>query len=142
MVDLIKLSTNIEEMAEYQPLPRGPYMAELREAEIRHSEKVPNGYIYAVFRIDPADFPADYDASNAPEGMNVVYANVKLPDPDNRRTVAPFKAFLRALGQNVSGDTFDPSTWIGSQAKIMLSVNEYQGALVNNIDSVMAASNV
>ena len=45
-MDLIKLSGDLSEMEEYQPLPAGPYRAEIREVEIKHSEKVPTGYIY------------------------------------------------------------------------------------------------
>lgn len=135
-MDIIKLSVNLEDMAEYEPLPAGPYVAELRDIEIRFSEKQPNGYLYCQFRIDPSDYPADYDAGNAPEGLNVVYARVQIPDPNNRRTVAPFKAFMKALGVNPQGDTFDPNEWTGKMAQLLLSKNEYQGQSVNNVDAV------
>lgn len=141
-MDMIKLALNIEEMEEYSPLPNGPYRSELRDIEVKHSEKLPNGYFYCQFRIDPSDFPADYDAANAPDGLNVVYARVQVPDPNNRRTVAPFKGFLKALGIEVSGATFDPSSWVGSEVQLLLSVNEYNGQMVNNVDAVFALPKV
>lgn len=141
-MDIIKLSANIEDMQEYQPLPAGPYRAELRDIEIRHSEKVPQGYFYMTFRVDPSDFPADYDAANAPEGLNVVYSRVAIPDANNRRTVAPYKSLLKALGVDVKGDTFDPKEWIGKEAQLLLSTSIYQGAPVNNVEAVQQLAKV
>jgi len=137
-MDLIKLNTAIEEMEEYEPLPAGLYTAELRDLEVRHSEKQPNGFFYAQLRIDPQDYPADYDAANAPEGVTVVYARVQMPDANNRRTVKPFKNFLKAMGVTTAGDTFDPQDWIGRSLQVLLSVNDYQGSPVNNVEAVQA----
>lgn len=135
-MDLIKLSGDLSEMEEYQPLPAGPYRAEIREVEIKHSEKVPTGYIYMKLLVHPDDFPADYDRENAPEGVSVTYANVKVPDASNRRTIGPFKKLLKAVGMEAQGSEFDPSAWIGQECQVFLTVNEYQGAFTNNVDSV------
>ena len=141
-MDVIQLAGNIEDMVEYSPLPAGPYRAEVPDIEIRHSEKVPQGYIYIQFRVDPSDFPADYDAANAPEGLNVVYSRVALPDMNNRRTVAPYKALLKALGVEVKGSTFDPKDWIGKEAQLLLSTSVYQNAPVNNVEAVTPLATV
>jgi hypothetical protein len=135
-MSIIELAGDIQEMAEFEPLPDGVYPAELQDIEIRHSEKVPQGYIYCQFRISPDHFPADYDAGYAPEGLPVVYSRVAIPDPNNRRTVRPFKQFLAALGVKQVGNKFDPQKWIGSQAQLLLKRQEYQGALVNNVDAI------
>ncbi len=132
-MDLIKLAVDLEEMEEFQPLPAGPYRAEVREIEVKHSEKVPGGYLAMKLRIDPEDFPADYDRDNAPEGISVTYAQVKVPDGD-RRKVRPFKQLLKALGITASGTDFNPDDWIGKECQAFLSVNEYNGALTNNVD--------
>lgn len=141
-MDIIKLSANLDDMQEYEPLPAGPYVAELRDIEVRFSEKQPNGYLYCQFRIDPSDYPLDYDAANAPDGLFVVYARIQIPDPLNRRTVAPFKAFMKSLGVDPKGDSFDPSEWAGKNVQLLLSKNVYQGQDVNNVDAVGAIPKV
>lgn len=142
MSDLIKLAANLEDMEEYSPLPAGPYRAEIREVEVRFSEKQPNGYLYMVLRVDPSDFPADYDSANAPEGVKVVYARVQLPDPNNRRTVKPFKDFVKALGVQQTGAEFNISEWLGKEVQVVLTVQDYQGVPTNNVDSVRAVPSV
>jgi hypothetical protein len=141
-MSIIELAGNIQDMAEFEPLPDGVYPAELQDIEIRHSEKVPNGYLYCQFRVSPDHFPADYDVGNAPEGLPVVYARVAIPDAANRRTVRPFKQFLDALGVKQSGSKFDPQDWVGKSAQLLLKRQEYQGALVNNVDGVSALPKV
>lgn len=135
-MDMIKLSANLSDMEEYEPLPQGLYPAEVRDCEIRHSEKVPEGYIYMQLRVDPDDYPADYDPSNAPEGVQLIYASVKVPDGKDRRKVRPFKQLMKALGQDISAATFDPSAWTGQHVQVLIRTSEYQGALVNNVDAV------
>lgn len=134
MVDMISLSQNIDDMPEYEPLPSGPYPAEVRHVEVAHSEKIPTGYIKMALMVDPSDYPADYDASNAPEGVPLTYARVRIPTED-RRTVRPFKMLLAALGVS-GGSSFDPGEWVGKQVQVLVSRSEYQGALVNNVETV------
>jgi len=135
MADLIKLAMNLEDMEEFQPLPAGPYRAEVREVTTKITEGVPNGFFVIKLRVDPNDFPVDYDPENAPEGVALTYANVKLPDGD-RRKVKPFKNLLKALGVDASGTSFDPSDWIGKEVQVFVSVNTFQGNLVNNVESI------
>jgi hypothetical protein len=142
MVDIIKLATNLEDMAEYEPLPPGQYPAEIRDVEVKYSEKQPNGYFVISLRVDPADFPPDYDTANAPEGVVLTYARVSIPDPNNRKSVRPFKNFIRALGEDVNSDTFDPQAWIGKQLFTFVTKTDYQGAPVNNVESVSAVPQV
>lgn len=136
MSNLIQLAGNLEDMQEYEPLPDGPYRAELQDAEIKYNEKTPQGFITAQFKVHPDQFPADYDAANAPEGVTVTQGYVALPDPSNRRTVAPFKRFLTALGVDMKGSDFDPQDWVGREVQVLLKRGEYQGALLNNIEAI------
>lgn len=142
MSNLIQLSQNLEDMAEFEALPEGLYPAECQDVEVRHSEKVPNGFLYIQFRISPEDFPADYDVGNAPEGLSVVYASVKIPDATNRRTVKPFKRLAEAFGSDISSAEFDPQEWVGKQVQVLLRKSEYQGSEVNNVDSVAPLATV
>ena len=142
MSNVIKLAGNIEEMEEYEPLPDGPYPAELQDIEIRYSEKQPSGYLYCKLRVQPDDFPADYDAGNAPDGLDLIYARVTIPDGANRRAVKPFKDFVRALGGDPAGTDFDFDSFVGSRVSILVKRQEYQGSVVNNIETLSALPQV
>lgn len=135
-MDLIKLSDNLDDMKEYEPLPGGPYPAEIREIEVKHSEKQPDGYFVISLMIDPNDFPADYEVENAPNGVVVTYARVAVPVATNRKTIRPFKNLIKAMGLDAGGDTFNPEEWIGKGLQVFLSRTEYQGAPVNNVEGV------
>jgi hypothetical protein len=134
-MSIIELAGNLNDMEEYEPLPDGLYPAQAVDCELRHSEKVPQGYLFVTFRVSPDHFPADYDVANAPEGVSVPYARCALPDPSNRRTVRPFRLFMEAIGLKVK-DKFDANDIIGREAQLLLKRNEYMGALVNNIEAV------
>lgn len=142
MSSVIELASNLDEMSEFEPLPSGVYPAELQDVEIRFSEKVPQGYVYCQFRVDPEDFPADYDIGNAPEGLIVVYSRCALPTPENRRSVRPFRKFLESLGQNTTKAEFNTDEWLNARVQLTLSQNEYQGSQVNNVDNVAALPTV
>lgn len=133
---IITLSEDLGNMEEFEALPPGPYPAEVRDVEIKHSEKVPQGYFVISMLIDPEDFPADYDVANAPEGLPITYARVAVPVAENRRSVAPIKRWLKALGLPAAGMQIDTDQWIGKKVQVMLSSTTYQGAPVNNVEGV------
>lgn len=135
-MSIIELAGNIAEMEEYEPLPDGVYPGELQDIEVRANEKTPQGFLTSQFRISPDHYPADYDPANAPEGVIVTQGYIALPDPNNRRTVRPFKKFLEALGVKLEGNEFDPQAWIGSEVQLLIKRGEYQGAFVNNIEAI------
>jgi hypothetical protein len=142
MSSVIQLSQDLSQMEEYQPLPAGPYVAEVRDVEIGYSEKLPNGYFKIALLVPVENFPADYDVGNAPQGVPITYARVQVPDPNNRRTVGPFKNWLRAVGGELAGTEVDPQDWIGKEVQVVLSVNMYQGAPVNNVEMVGPVADV
>ena len=135
-MSIIELGMNLEEMQEYEALPDGPYIAEIRDVEVKYSEKVPTGYYYIQMQIPVEEFPADYDVANAPEGLTIVYARMAVPTANNRRSVAPFKNFLKAIGVDTSGSKFDPSDWIGKNMQVLLKKTEYNGSPVNNVEAI------
>lgn len=136
MVDMIQLTQNLEDMAEFEPLPPGLYTAEVRDISIGHTEKVPEGFLKVSLMIDPADFPADYDAGNNPEGALLTYARVRIPTGADRRAVRPYKKLLEALGVKATGASQDLNSAVGNMVQVLVSKNEYQGAEVNNVDAV------
>jgi len=135
-MSIIRFDSDISEMAEYEPLPNGVYRATVIDVEERSNEKTPKGFLTTTLRVSPDDYPADYDANNAPDGVNVVMGYLALPDAENRRTVGPFKKFLMALGIAPKGSQFETSDMIGAETQVHLVRGEFQGALVNNIQGV------
>lgn len=136
-MSIIELATNIEEMQEFDPLPAGLFPGECQDLEVRFSEKKPNGYIYCQLRISPDHFPQDYDVDNAPEGMIVVYAQVSIPTPQDRRAVKPFINFHKAFGVTPSGNQFNPEDFIGKSCQIILTRGEYPvGTPINQVEGI------
>lgn len=141
-MSIIELTENLGGMEEYEPLPNGVYNAELQNIELRSNEKTPNGFLTCYFRIAPSEYPADYDAANAPEGVLVTHGYTPIPDPTNRRTVRPFRNLLEALGVRQDGKSFNPSDWIGRQVQLLITRGEYRGALVNNVEAITSIPRV
>jgi hypothetical protein len=141
-MSIIELGMDLDQMAEYEALPDGPYKAEIRDVEVRFSEKVPHGYYYMQMLVPVDEFPADYDAGNAPEGLNIIHSRMKVPSVDDRRSVAPFKAFLKAVGISTKGNKFDPQDWVGKQVQVLLKRSEYNGSPVNNVEAIGAIPKV
>jgi hypothetical protein len=135
-MSIIELSCNIDEMEEFEPLPDGLYPAQVVDLEVRYTEKMPQGYIYMQLKVAVADFPADYDPGNAPEGLTLVYARTSLPDPANRRTVRPFKKVLEAFDLPANTSSIDPNEWIGKDVQVLLRRQEYQGEFINNVEAL------
>lgn len=136
-MSIIQLAGNIEDMQEYEALPDGLYVAECLGAEVKYSEKLPNGYVSVSLKIHPDQFPPDYDEGNAPEGVNVTYARAAIPDGSNRKQVKPFRALVKAFtGSEAVGATFDPAEWVGREVQVVLKRAEYAGADVNNVDGI------
>lgn len=135
-MSIIELNANLNDMQEYEALPAGNYKAEIRDVEERFSEKMPNGYYYIQLVVPPAEFPADYDPENAPEGVILTYARVGKPDPTNRRTVRPFKVLIEAMGLDSNSNTFNMDDWIGREVQALVSQDEYQGSPTNQVQSL------
>lgn len=136
MSSLIDLDVNLEEMEEFVPLPEGQYLAHIRSVEVATSEKIPEGYLKIIFQIDPDQYPADYDAANAPEGTMLTWARVRIPSSDNRRTVNGFRQFLSVINVKDKGNTFDIEKWIGKEALLLVKRDTYQGQETNQIAAI------
>jgi len=141
-MSIIQFAVNLAEMEEFEPLPDGLYLGEVQECEVKFSEKMPQGYVYVQYHISPDQFPVDYDVANAPEGLTVVFARTSVPEASNRRSIAPFRAFLRAHKMPLNAAEFNSEEMIGKQTQLLLKRNEYQGALINNVEGVQAVPEV
>lgn len=132
---IITLDMNLEDYADFEPLPKGPYVGECILAEVRVSANG-NSYFYTNWKITPDQFPVDYDIANAPEGLQLNYSRVQVPTPDDRRSITQVKHFMAALGTKLKTKVIDPSSWVGKKAKLILGQEMYNGENRNSITGV------
>ena len=140
MTDIITLDQNLDAFADYEILPKGEYPATCVLAEVRMSDKG-NEYFYINFRIDPTDYPADYDQENAPEGTTLNYSRVQVPTATDRRTITQVKKLMKALGLPTNVREINANDWVDKQAKLVVVHQTYQGetrAAIQAVESMDA----
>lgn len=132
---ITELDQNLEAFDDYEILPKGSYPATCILAEKRISDSG-NEYYYTNWRIDPSDYPADYDADNAPEGTTLNYSRVQAPKPNDRRSITNVKKLYKAMGLSLKTATIDPSTWVDQKAMLVVGAEVYNGERRNSIVSI------
>ena len=120
---IIAYSEDIAEAEPPVPLPVGDYPADIRKVEQKESG-AGNMYAAVSFYIKPEDYPADYDASNAPDGTILIYRRVSLED--NPQSRWRMRKFLNAIGATPSRN-IDLNDWIGLTAVIGLGRDTWEG---------------
>lgn len=132
---IIELDMNLEDFEDFEPLSKGEYPGECTAAEVRTSDKG-NQYFYTMWKIDPSDYPADYDVANNPDGTILNYSRLAVPSASNRRAVTAVKKFYAALGLKLKTNTIDPQEWVGKKAKLVVGAEPYNGENRNNITAI------
>jgi hypothetical protein len=132
---IISLDMNLEDYADFENLPNGSYAGECTVAEVRTSDKG-NQYFYTMWKIDPSEYPADYEVENAPEGLVMNFSRIQVPTAGDRRSITSVKKFMSAMGLKLKTNTIDPSTFVGKKAKLVVTTEEYNGENRNSIRSV------
>ncbi len=121
---IIAYSEDIADAEPPVPLPVGDYPAEIRKVEQNESQKTGNMYAAVSFYISPEDYPADYDASNAPDGTVLIYRRVLLED--NPQSRWRMRKFLTAIGA-VPSRNIDLNDWIGLTATVGVGRDVWEG---------------
>lgn len=137
---IVELDQNLDAFEDYEVLPKASYVGECVLAEKRVSESG-NEYYYQNWKIDPSEYPADYDVENAPEGTTLNYSRVQVPKSNDRRSITSVKKFYRALGLSLKTKDIDPALWVGQKAKLIVDHETYNGekrARIIGIESVEA----
>jgi hypothetical protein len=132
---IIELDMNLEDFEDFTSLPKGEYPGECTAAEVRTSDKG-NQYFYTMWKIDPSDYPADYDVANNPEGTVLNFSRVQVPTASNRRAVTAVKKLYAALGLKTKTNVIDPATWVGTKAKLVVGTEKYNGEDRNSITAI------
>lgn len=132
---ILEFSEDISDAEAPKALPGGDYLAKIVSAENGTSANTGKARGDVVFRIQPEDFPADFeDAGEFPEGLDVhFYPSTE----DNKTSRFRLRKFVEAIGGKTGG-RIDMNEWIGKQAVITLEVETFEGIDRNRIRKVEA----
>jgi hypothetical protein len=122
-MSIIEFSEDISAAEAPEPLPAGEYLATIRGAEGKMSQRGTK-YGAVTFVIAPEQFPADYPIENAPDGKTIVYRRVGLEDNPNARFM--LRKFCEAIGATAS-KRVDLNEWLGLEAIVHVENEEYEG---------------
>lgn len=132
---ILTLDQNLDAFEDFEILPKGSYPGECTVAERRISDSG-NEYFYTMWKIDPSDYPADYDVENAPEGTILNYSRVQVPTANDRRSITNVKKLMRAMGLSLSTATIDCEAWVGQKATLVVGKQKFNGEDRSSILSI------
>lgn len=135
IASIIEFSEDISTAEDPDPLPEGDYPSEIVTAVVQTSKTKGTRYAQVMFRINEEDYPADFDAENAP-GHKQVRFMIGLED--NLAARARLRKFLEAIGAPMS-KRIDVNTWIGLPATVSLRHDTYEGVTREQVSRVQEA---
>lgn len=134
-VGVLEYSEDISNAEAPEPLPDRAYTATIKAVERKVSATSGKPYLAVQFFIARDDYPADYDADNAPEGTVLVFNRVS-PE-DNAQARFRMRRFCEAIGAP-TGRRISIGEWVGLQARVTLKAEEYEGVRRATITKVEA----
>lgn len=134
-VTILEFSEDISTAEQPDPLPARDYPAEIRQAEVRESQKG-NKYFSVQLYISPEDYPADYPVENNPDGRVVTYNRLMAEDTPNNRY--RLRKFCETIGVPAS-KRVDTNEWIGQHVVVEIAHGEWQGEVREEIAKIKAA---
>lgn len=121
---IIEYSTSIADAEAPLPLPVGDYPVEISGAEHTESKSSGKPNVKVSLRVNPNDYPADYeDAEAFPEGKTVTYY---VPAGGDRNSMFRMRRFCEAIGAPM-GKTIDVNDWIGRTAVASIEHDSFEG---------------
>ena len=128
MKTLFKLSADLNEVEQPPLLPKGKYLATIRQAGGKLSAR-DNYYAEVMFHISTDQYPVDYDASISPDGLELAYRRVPLESEDHPidgKQLWTLKNFVTTIGAPLSNE-IDLNEWIGLTAVVEVDHETYEG---------------
>jgi hypothetical protein len=132
---IIELDMNLADVQDFEILPDSKYPGVCTAAELRTSDKG-NQYYYTNWKIEPENYPADYDVENNPEGTTLNYSRIQAPTSGSRREISAVKKHYAAMGLSLKTSKIDPSEWVGQKALLVVGHETYNGEARNSIVAV------
>ena len=112
---ILTFSSDIADAEAPEPIPVGTYVGTIVSAEPAVSRSTGNHYINTAFRIDPDQYPADFNAEGWPDGVILYWR--RTPYDDTTRGRFQMKKMCEAIDAPMGG-TIDLSAWAGLEAKL------------------------
>ena len=132
---ILTFSEDISTAEAPDPLPMGTYPASIHSIEVKTSANSGNRYLDAVLRVQPDDFPADFNVENAPDGVLIHYRYVVVEDtPRARHNI---RLFCEACGVAASKQ-INVNEFLGAEVQIEIVHGEYNGIVREEIRTVSA----
>lgn len=121
---LIEFEHDIADAEAPKALPAGDYPATVVGAETMVSKNSGKPMVKVDFRVQPEDFPADYeDAESFADGKTVSqYISIGQDKPSMFR----MRRFVETLGAPM-GKSINVNDWVGRRAIVTLGVEEFEG---------------
>lgn len=132
---IMQFSEDLNSQEQPPLLPTGSYPAEIIGAEFKTSATSGNRYLSVQFRIDEANYPADY-VDGDPDGTVLSYNRLIMEDKPMPRY--RLKKFLMSIGAGLSRQ-FDPTDILGLSGTVEIAHEEYEGETRANIKRVITA---
>ncbi len=113
-----------------QPLPIGTYRGVIRNVVANPGKKDPSSYNAEVtFHVSPDQYPVDF-TEGEPDGMTLRYYVSLANKPQARYAL---KGFCQAI-QAPMGRQIDLTAWLGLEAMLKVTHEEYEGRMLARID--------
>lgn len=130
---IISFSEDIATAERPKPLPAGDYVATIRNAEVKLSQKGTR-YVAVAFFIPAEQYPADY-TDGSPDGTTISYN--RLSAEDNSGARYRMKLFVEAIKAK-PGRELDIASWVNATAKVEVRHRTWEGNPVAEINRVSA----
>lgn len=122
---IIEFSEDIASAEAPEPLPAGrDYAAQIIEAIAKTSTNSGKRYLALKVLIRPEEYPADYDAVNAPEGTTLQYNLVSLEDTAQSRY--RLRMFCESIGVAAS-KRLDLNEFVHREVRVTIKHEVYDG---------------
>lgn len=131
---ILQFSEDITNAPPPQPLPKGPYPAEIIGAAIRTSGTSGNQYAAIQFRVNPESYPADYTDGD-PDGTVLTFN--RLLWEDTPKTRYRWRQFMERVGGPL-GRNIDLNVLIGLNATIDVTHQDYEGEQQAQVARILA----
>lgn len=131
---IVSFSDDLSNAEAPEPLPEREYPATITETT-KSESKAGDPMAVIKFKINEEDYPADYDAGNAPGGKTLTNWLVMQDTPAGRHRV---RKFLEAIGAPLS-KSVNVKEWVGLNATITIKHEEYEGQMRERITRVDVA---
>lgn len=132
---ILDYSADISDAEAPVALAAGDYPAKIVAAEVGTSQTSGKSRVDVTFRIQPEDFPADYeDAESFPDGKDLHF----YPSAEDTKAARfRMKKFCESIGAALS-NRLDVNEWVGKSAILTIEKDEFEGIERERIRKVEA----